>query len=244
MAFAKAGTQATTSVTQTSLSVLEQYTWASPLAPAMEPDEYVFILSCLQPYVDMARLCRKVQREHQDAKDGSAHPIVMALSCMNQYELRRACHEWKAIIVHVEPECIALQRSIATHYNRYHIWAAIQVIMWGSVLTAVGLRQNNIIRNSRWPTSRLASAFMVALGGLLTASCISKTSEFIMAIPRGYDVVKVKNEEAGAHHLFLVRRDYTLKNNVRIVPMYLLSGLGLGTMLLGARIAFKVRRRQ
>ncbi|KAG9069042.1 hypothetical protein KI688_009932 [Linnemannia hyalina] len=62
------------------------------------------------------------------------------------------------------------------------------------------------------------------------------------AIPRGYDVVKVRDEEAGTNHLFLVRRDYTQKNSVRIVPMYLLSGLGLGTIILGARIAFKIRK--
>lgn len=161
---------------------------------------------------------------------------------MNQYELRRACHEWKAIIVHIDPECTALQRAVTAHYNRYHVWAAVQAAIWGGVLAAVGLRQNNIIRNSRWPTSRLASVCVAILGCLFTASCAIKTSEFIRAIPRGYDVVKVKNEDANTEHLFLVRRDFQRKSDPRIVPMYLLSGLGLGTMLLGARITFNVRK--
>ncbi|KAG0367570.1 hypothetical protein BGZ54_003652 [Gamsiella multidivaricata] len=206
----------------------------------MEPDEYVFILSCLQPYADMARLCRLAQKKRQ--KNPFSNSIVLALSCMNQYELRRACHEWKAIIVHIDPECTALQRAVSAHYNHYHIWAAIQAVIWGGALTAVGLRQNNIVRNSRWPNSRLASACVVVLGCIFTASCAVKTSEFIKAIPRGYDVVKVRNDDAGTDHLFLIRRDFNRKSDPRIVPMYLLSGLGLGTMIMGARIAFKMRK--
>ncbi|KAF9551939.1 hypothetical protein EC957_000121 [Mortierella hygrophila] len=170
-----------TATTPTSLSSLEQYTWASPLAPSMESEEYVFILSCLQPYIDMARLCRMAQRKQQFEQPSSS--IVLALSCMNQYEIKRACQEWRAIIVHIDPECC-----------------------------------------------------------VLTASCAVKTLGVMKAIPRGYDVVKVRDEEAGMNHLFLVRRDYTQKNSVRIVPMYLLSGLGLGTIILGARIAFKIRK--
>ncbi|KAF9939354.1 hypothetical protein BGZ67_009579 [Mortierella alpina] len=231
-------------ITPTSLALLEHHTWSSSLAPAMEPDEYVFILSSLQPHVDMARLCRKVQRvKSKDGGNLSTNAIVLALSCMNQYELRRACHEWRAIIVHIDPECTALQRSIATHYNRYHLWAAVQAVIWSGALAAVGIRQNNIIRRlHRWSMSRLTSTCVVALGCLFAASCAAKTSEFIRAIPRGYDVVQVKNDEAGTDHLFLVRRDYAMRGDLRIVPMYLLSGLGLGTMLLGARIAFKVRK--
>ncbi|KAG0310020.1 hypothetical protein BGZ99_000714 [Dissophora globulifera] len=226
--------------TPTSLSSLEQFTWASSLAPAMEPDEYVFILSCLQPYADMARLCRLAQQRRQ--KNPSSQAIVLALSCMNQYELRRACHEWKAIIVHIDPECTALQRAVSAHYNRYHVWAAIQAIVWGGLLAAVGLRENKIVRNSRWPTSRLASACVVAIGCLFTASCAAKTTEFMMAIPQGYDVIRIKRNETDTGHLFLIRRDFKRKTDPRIVPMYLLSGLGLGTMILGARIAFKIRK--
>ncbi|KAI7823778.1 hypothetical protein BC939DRAFT_155101 [Gamsiella multidivaricata] len=135
-----------------------------------------------------------------------------------------------------------LQRAVSAHYNHYHIWAAIQAVIWGGALTAVGLRQNNIVRNSRWPNSRLASACVVVLGCIFTASCAVKTSEFIKAIPRGYDVVKVRNDDAGTDHLFLIRRDFNRKSDPRIVPMYLLSGLGLGTMIMGARIAFKMRK--
>ncbi|KAF8925239.1 hypothetical protein EDD21DRAFT_379332 [Dissophora ornata] len=226
--------------TPTSLASLEQYTWASPLAPTMEPDEYVFILSCLQPYADMARICRQAQRRQQ--KDPSSHPIVLALSCMNQYELRKACHEWKAIIVHIDPECTALQHAVFAHNNRYHIWATIQAVVWGGALAAVGLRQNNIVRSSRWPASRLASVCVVVLGCLITASCAIKTSEFMKAIPQGYDVVKIRNDDAGTEHMFLVRRDFSRKRDPRIVPMYLLSGMGLGTMILGARIAFKIKK--
>ncbi|KAI1313817.1 hypothetical protein EDD11_002485 [Mortierella claussenii] len=234
--------------TPTSLSSLEAYTWASPLAPAMEPNEYVFILSCLQPYADMARLCRVVQQRqqkqqhHPSSTPPSQYAIALALSCMNQYELKRACHEWKAIIVHVDPECTALQRAVSAHYNRYHLWAAIQAVVWGGALAVVGVRQNNIIRATRWPSSRLVSALVTLLGCLFTASCMSKTIEAMTAIPQGYDVVRVKNQDSGTEHLFLVRRDYKMKIDPRIVPMYLLSGLGLGTMILGARIAFKIKR--
>ncbi|KAF9149725.1 hypothetical protein BG015_008457 [Linnemannia schmuckeri] len=227
--------------TPTSLSSLEQYTWASPLAPSMEPDEYVFILSCLQPYVDMARLCRMAQRKQQSKQPSSS--IVLALSCMNQYEIKRACQEWRAIIVHIDPECTALQRSVAARDHQFYLWSTIQTVIWGTALAAVGLRQNNIIRHGRqWPSSRLASVCAVVLGCMLTASCAVKTLEVMKAIPRGYDVVKIRDEEAGSDHLFLVRRDYTQKYSVRIVPMYLLSGLGLGTMILGARIAFKIKK--
>ncbi|KAK3826322.1 MAG: hypothetical protein JOS17DRAFT_751227 [Linnemannia elongata] len=231
----------TMTTTPTSLSSLEQYTWASPLAPSMEPIEYVFILSCLQPYVDMARLCRMAQRKQQFNQSSSS--IILALSCMNQYEIKRACREWRAIIIHIDPECTALQRSVAARDRQSYLWSTIQTVIWGSVLAAVGLRQNNIIRHGRqWPSSRLASVCAVVLSCVLTASCAVKTVEVMKAIPRGYDVVKVRDEEAGTNHLFLVRRDYTQKNSVRIVPMYLLSGLGLGTIILGARIAFKIRK--
>ena len=77
---------------------------------------------------------------------------------------------------------------------------------------------------------------------MLAQFCAKKALEMIKAIPQGYDVVKVRDEDTRADHMFLVRRDYARKNNVRIVPMYLLSGLGLGTILLGARIAFKIRK--
>ncbi|KAG0284432.1 hypothetical protein BGZ96_011198 [Linnemannia gamsii] len=207
----------------------------------MEPDEYVFILSCLQPHVDMARLCKMAQRKQQSKQPSSF--IILALSCMNQYEIKRACQEWRAIIVHIDPECKALQRSVATHDRQSYLWSTVQTVVWGTALAAVGLRQSNIIRHGRqWPTSRLASICAVFLGCVLTASCAFKTLEVIKAIPRGYDVVKVRDEETGTDHLFLVRRDYTQKNSVRMVPMYLLSGLGLGTMILGARIAFKIRK--
>ncbi|KAF9143478.1 hypothetical protein BGX30_000367 [Mortierella sp. GBA39] len=230
-----------TTTTPTSLSSLEQYTWASPLAPSMEPEEYVFILSCLQPYIDMARLCRMAQRKQQFNQPSFS--IVLALSCMNQYEIKRACQEWRAIIVHIDPECTALQRSVAARDRQSYFWSTIQTVIWGSALAAVGLRQNNIIRHGRqWPSSRLASVCAVVLGCVLTASCAVKTLRVMKAIPRGYDVVKVRDEEAGTNHLFLVRRDCTQKNSVRIVPMYLLSGLGLGTIILGARIAFKIRK--
>ncbi|KAG0377626.1 hypothetical protein BGX24_005758 [Mortierella sp. AD032] len=232
------------STTPTSLSSLEQYTWASTLAPSMEPDEYVFILSCLQPYVDMARLCRTAQRKQQSKQSSTS--IILALSCMNQYELRRACQEWRAIIVHIDPECTALQRSVAAHDRQSYLWSTIQTVIWGTALAAVGWRQNNIIRQGRqWPlssSSRLVSSCAVALSCVLMASCALKTMELMKAIPRGYDVVKVRDEETGTDHVFLVRRDYTQKNSVRIVPMYLLSGLGLGTIILGARIAFKIKR--
>ena len=220
--------------------------------------EYVFILSSLQPYVDMARLCRQVQQRHSKLllqlatqsspqhlnrlQTDSRQTIALALSCMNQYELRRACHEWKAIIVHIDPECAALQRAVALHYNQYHLWAAVKAVLWGGLLAVVGARQNRIVNNSRWPNSRWASACVMALGALFTASCISKTLEFMKAIPRGYDVVKIRNTEQETDHLFLVRRDYMLKSDPRIVPMYLLSGLGIGTMLVGARIVFKIRK--
>ncbi|KAF9433292.1 hypothetical protein BGZ76_009646 [Entomortierella beljakovae] len=229
-----------TSFTQTSLSVLEQHTWASPLAPSMEPEEYVFILSCLQPYVDMARLCQHTVRKHNSSPN--AHSIALALSCMNQYELRKACREWKAIIVHVDPECTALQRTISINHDRSHFWASVKAVVWSTFLTAVGLSQQKIIRITRWPTSRLASACIALVGFLFMGSCAVNTTKYIKSIPRGYDLVKVRNEEAQKEHLFLVRRDYKLKVDSRVAPIYVLSGLGLGTILLGTRIAFKIRR--
>lgn len=189
----------------------------------------------------MARLCRLAQQYREDKRPSSTS-IVLALSCMNQYELRRACHEWRAIVVHIDRECAALQRAVTTHYNRYHLWAAVQAIAWGGALTAVGLRQNSIVRNAQWPASRLASACAALMGIVFTASCATKTSKFMRAIPHGYDVVKVVNEEAGTEHMFLVRRDFKMKGSLRVVPMYLLSGLGLGTILMGARIAYKIRK--
>jgi len=188
----------------------------------------------------MARLCQLAQQHRRDNRPSSSS-IVLALSCMNQYELRRACHEWKAIVVHIDPGCGALQRAVTTHYNRYHLWATVQAIAWGGALTAVGLRQNSIVRNARWPTSRLASVCAVLLGIFFTVSCATKTTKFIQAIPHGYDVVKVVNGDAGTEHMFLVRRDFRMKSDPGVVPMYLLSGLGLGTILMGARIAFKIR---
>ncbi|KAG0344809.1 hypothetical protein BG004_004156 [Podila humilis] len=228
--------------TPTSLTALEHYTWSSPLAPAMEPEEFVYILSCLQPYVDMARLCRQLQQKQLGDSPGHPTALALALSCMNQYELRRACQEWRSVVVHVDPGCTALQRSVTTRYNSTHFWAAIQAVIWGGALTAIGLRQSSIIRHSRWPSSKLASACIALLGCLLAVTCAAKTTESIKAIPKGYDVVKRRSEESGATQLFLIRRDFSLKNNPRIIPMYLLSGLGLGTMALGARLAFKIRR--
>ncbi|KAF9114532.1 hypothetical protein BGX27_010589 [Mortierella sp. AM989] len=202
--------------------------------------EYVFILSTLQPYVDMAGLCRLAQQRHK--LNPRSRSIVLALSCMNQYELRRACQEWKAIVVHIDPECTALQRAVSAKQDSSHFWSAFQAIVWSTVLTAVGLRQNKIIRSIRWPTSRLVSACMALLGCLALGSCAIKTTKLIKAIPQGYDVVKIKHEDAGTEHLFLVRRDYKMKMDPRIAPMYVLSGLGLGTILLGTRIAFKIKR--
>lgn len=237
-------------------SLAHSFFFANPLS--LPHSEYVFILSSLQPHVDMARLCRQVQQRHSKLllqlatqsspqhlhhlQTDSRQTIALALSCMNQYELRRACHEWKAIIVHIDPDCTALQRSVALHYNQYHLWAAVKAVLWGGLLAVVGTRQKRIVNNSRWPSSRWASVCVMALGALFTASCISKTLEFMKAIPRGYDVVKIRNTEHEKDHLFLVRRDFMLRSNPRILPMYLLSGLGIGTMLVGARIAFKIRR--
>ncbi|KAG0030120.1 hypothetical protein BGZ81_003037 [Podila clonocystis] len=226
--------------TPTSLTSLEKYTWSSPLAPAMEPEEFVYILSCLQPYVDMARLCRKLQLKTQPNSEEPT-TLAFALSCMNQYELRRACQDWKSVVVHIDPECTALQKSVTSRYKSTHFWATVQAVIWSGVLAAVGLRQNSIIRHIRWPASKLASVCVALLGCLFTVSCAVKTTKSIKAIPKGYDVVKVRNE-GGTVHLFLIRRDFSLKSNPRIVPMYLLSGLGLGTMALGARLAFKIRK--
>ncbi|KFH63322.1 hypothetical protein MVEG_10732 [Podila verticillata NRRL 6337] len=225
--------------TPTSLTSLEKYTWSSPLAPAMEPEEFVYILSCLQPYVDMARLCRTLQLKTQ-RNPLEPTTLALALSCMNQYELRRACQDWKSVVVHIDPECTALQKSVTSRYKSTHFWATVQAVIWGGALAAVGLGQNSIIRHIRWPASKLASVCVALLGCLVTVSCAVKTTKSIKAIPKGYDVIKVGNEGPG--HLFLIRRDFSLKSNPRIVPMYLLSGLGLGTMALGARLAFKIRK--
>ncbi|KAF9922236.1 hypothetical protein BGZ65_009744 [Modicella reniformis] len=233
-----------TFITPTSLSVLEQHTWVSPTAPTIELDEYVFILSSLQPHADMARLCRMAQQFQQ--MNPSSNSIILALSCRNQHELRRACYEWKAIVVHVDPECKPLQRAVSTHYSQYHTWATVRAIIWGGALTAVGWRQNSIVngivRNNRWPTSRLASACVALLGFLFTITCATKTFEFIKAIPHGYDAVMVRNKDAGTDHMFLVRRDFKMKSDLQVVPMYLLSGLGLSTILLGARIVYKIKK--
>ncbi|KAF9925178.1 hypothetical protein FBU30_004985 [Linnemannia zychae] len=162
---------------------------------------------------------------------------------MNQYEIKRACQEWCSIIVHIDPECTALQRSIAASDHQSYLWSNVQAVIWGIALTAIGWRQNSIIRQGQqWPTSRVASVGAIVMGCILTVSCAVKTLESIKSIPKGYEVVKTRNEEANTDHLFLVRRDFTQKNSVRIIPMYLLSGLGLGTILLGARIAFKIRK--
>lgn len=82
----------------------------------------------------------------------------------------------------------------------------------------------------------------MVLGFFLTVTCVNKTSESMNAIPYGYDVVKIKNDSTGSDHMFLLRRDFKLARDPRVIPMYLLSGLGLGTILLGARVAFKIRR--
>ncbi|KAF9348069.1 hypothetical protein BGX26_000478, partial [Mortierella sp. AD094] len=201
---------------------------------------YVFILSSLQPYVDMSALCQLAQRRHES--NPRSRSIAVALSCMNQYEVRRACQEWKAIIIHVDPECTALQRSVLANQDSSYIWTSIQAVILSTVLTVVGLRQNKIIRNSRWPSSRIASTCVALIGCLFMGSCAIKTTSLVKAIPRGYDVLKIRNEEAGSDHFFLVRRDYKLKMDPRVAPMYVLSGLGLGTILLGTRIAFKIKR--
>ncbi|KAG0051974.1 hypothetical protein BGZ83_003112 [Gryganskiella cystojenkinii] len=185
-------------------------------------------------------------QQHPSDSRSSGDSIVLALQCMNQYELRRACHDWEAIIVHIDPDCAALQRSVSLHYNSYHLWAAIKAAIWGGILVAVAGRQTRIVNNSRWPTSKLAQACVLAIGALFTASCLTKTLEFMKEIPRGYSVVKIRNmdHQGIVDHLFLIRRDFTLKNDPRVVPMYLLSGLGIGTILVGARIAFKIRKMQ
>ncbi|KAF9428076.1 hypothetical protein BGZ94_003441 [Podila epigama] len=193
----------------------------------------------------MARLCRKLQRKHSaesTRRTNSTGTIALALNCMNQYELKRACQDWKSVVVHIDPECTALQKSVASRYNRHHMWAAVQAVMWGGALAAIGLRQNTIIRLSRWPASRLASACMALMGCLLTVSCFVKTSRAMRAIPSGYDVVKTTNKVLETEHLFLVRRDFLRTSNPRIVPLYLLSGLGIGTVVLGARLAVKIRK--
>ncbi|KAF9580941.1 hypothetical protein BGW38_002218 [Lunasporangiospora selenospora] len=226
----------------TSLSALERYTRVSSLAPVIESDEYVFILSCLQPHVDMARLCNLSHSQLQQ-NIPPTNFVALALSCMNQYDLRRACRDWKAIIVHIDPECIALQQAVVGYHERHHIWAIIQAIVWSSVLVAVGKGDRHIQDLARYrPTSRLGAVSTILLGCLVGTSCAAKTIDSIKAIPEGYDVVRVKNKENNLQHLFLIRRDFAIKTDPKILPMYILSGLGLGTILLGVRIAFKTRK--
>ncbi|KAF9969789.1 hypothetical protein BGZ73_007686 [Actinomortierella ambigua] len=241
-----------------SLAALEQFTWTSPLASAMDPEEYVFILSSLQPYADVHRLVRLAQKRSSDASLSHDHrhqsssnsynraAIIMALSCMNQYELKRACEVWRVPVVHIDPECLSLQRSTIDLHKRNHLWSVIQTVVWGSTLAIVGYRQNQIVRTAgttRWPTSRLASVCLALVASMLTASCLYKTFKVMRAIPSGYETVRVYNPDLDTQHLFLVRREYMTRSNPRtVVPMYLMSGLGLGTMLLGARIAIRLKR--
>ncbi|KAF9157482.1 hypothetical protein DFQ26_008678 [Actinomortierella ambigua] len=237
-----------------SLAALEQFTWKSPLASEMDPEEYVFILSSLQPYADVHRLVRLAQKRHQTTTTTTTNSnkpaVVMALSCMNQYELKRACEVWQAPVVHIHPECGSLQRSTVDLHKRHHVWSIIQTVVWGSTLAIIGYRQNAIVRaattasgKTRWPTSRLASICLALAASVLTASCLFKTLKVMRAIPSGYETVRVYNPDFDTQHLFLIRRDYLTRSNPAIVaPMYLMSGLGLGTMLLGARIAFRLKR--
>ncbi|KAG0242704.1 hypothetical protein BGW41_003600 [Actinomortierella wolfii] len=215
----------------------------------MEPEEYVFILSCLQPYIDMQRLVRLAQKRASDAShrhQTNSDNVVMALSCMNLYELKRACDVWRLPVVHVDPKCVSLQRSTVELHKRHRIWAIIQSIVWGSALAVMGYRQHQIARvmgTMRWPTSRLTSACLAFIASVLTLSCVYKTAKVMRAIPSRYQTVHAYNPDLDTQHLFLVRRDYLMRSNPRAdIPMYLMSGLGLGTMLLGARIVFRLKR--
>ncbi|KAF9200450.1 hypothetical protein BGZ49_009333 [Haplosporangium sp. Z 27] len=196
----------------------------------------------------MARLCQQAQQQdHQSNSSKSSSSkskliITMALSCMNQYELRRAAQEWKAIVIHIDPECTALQHAISTNQTSSYWWNSIQAIIWSTLLAVVGSRQQKIIRNYSWPNSRIGSISLSFLGLVLAGSFALKTTRLLRSIHQGYDVVKIENKEASTNHFFLIRRDFKKKRDIQTAPMYLLSGLGLGTIFMGARIAFKIKR--